>query len=567
MSQTSFLHSGAVGNIGMKQLKEQREMITNRWESLGLLEGLKGANKENIATLFENQATYLLTENTTTDSSGSFETVAFPVIRRIFAKLLANELVSVQALNLPVGRIYFYNPKISKRKADGSHYAMDGSYSNAAADYSLDSNGKRLARTGGTQFETFSLYDAYYATEVGDYGTALFDRTSGKITVKTPSITIAGYNGTQKYATIQLSGFSSTADGHLLGPVGGSPMDTEEFIQSLVITASTALVASGSTSDVDTIPAGKPIPYRVLPQKYGKGIVDGGIITLELDFSQPGTTGGAYIALSTGSTGTTFGASYFLYSDLEDDSEMAEVSFDMSYITIDVAEPKKLRATYTPEVAQDASAFHSINVEAELTSLMSETVAAEIDRGILRDLRNGAAWKARWDYNGYTKGGYTGITRKDYNQTLMEVINQISGQIQKSTLRGGANWIVVSAEIQAILNNLEYFHVTDASPEETKFSMGIEKIGSIQGRYTVYVDVYAPPNTILIGHKGDSIFSSGYIYAPYVPLMILPKMTDYKTGKSIHMLMSRFAQKFVNNRFYGKILVDGVVSYGIGELR
>ncbi len=346
-------------------------------------------------------------------------------------------------------------------------------------------------------------------------------------------------------------------------------MDTEEFLASLIITASTALVATGSTATNDTIPAGSPIPYRVPAQKYGKGIVDStGTLVLELDLTYFGDgVNAGQIALSGTTTGTTFGAQYSLYSDLEEDSQMAEVSFDMSYTTVDVAEPKKLRATYTPEIAQDASAFHSINVEAELTSLMSETVAAEIDRGILRDLRNGAAWLGRWDYAGYTKGGYTGITRKDYNQTLIEVINQISAQIQKATLRGGATWIVVSAEIGALLNNLEYFHVTDASPEETKFSMGIEKIGSLQGRYVVYQDVYAPANTILIGHKGDSIFHAGYIYCPYVPLMITPKMVNYTNGTNVFILLSRFAQKFINNRFYGKIFVSNLPTYGINELK
>jgi len=197
INMQQILGSGNVGNIGLKQLREQREIITNRWENLGLLKDLHGANKENIATLYENQATYLL-ESTVSDSSGSFETVAFPVIRRIFAKLLANELVSVQALNLPIGRIYFYNPQISKRLPDGSQYPQDGAYSNAAANYQLDSNGKRIAKTGGTQFETFSLYDAFYATEVGNYGTALFDRTSGKITVKTNALTTS-YTGVEQY--------------------------------------------------------------------------------------------------------------------------------------------------------------------------------------------------------------------------------------------------------------------------------------------------------------------------------------------------------------------------------
>jgi hypothetical protein len=557
-----LLSGGNVGNIGLKQLSEQREVISNRWDSLGLLEGLKGYDKENMAVLLENQASYLINENTTSDSSGSFETVAFPVIRRIFSKLLANEIVSVQALSLPVGRIYFYNPKISQR-VNNAHTSIDGAFSNSASNYSLDADGRRVAKTGGTTFESYSLYDGFYATENNEYGDALFDRTSGKIFVKNVTLSGASFtNGTTKQYTVYLTGFSTTNAGKLVGPIG-VPLDTEEFLSSLKVTSNVAFV--GSSTSVYDIAAGKEIVFNIAAQQYAKGIVDStGKLKLILDLTYPGAADGSYIALSGATTGTpVFTASYSVYSDTEDDSEMAEVSFDLEHTTVDVGMPKKLRATFTPEIAQDAAAFHSFNVESELVSLMSETVGHEIDRTILKDLRAGAAWIARWDYNGFAKR--TGITRQDYNQELLIKINQVSAQIQKSTLRGGATWIVVSSEIGAIFNALEYFHVTDADPESLKYSMGIEKIGSLQNRYSVFVDMYAPANTILLGHKGDGIFNTGYIYAPYTPIMMLPAMRDPKTGKSIHILMSRFATKMINNKFYGKIFVDGVVTFGNGS--
>lgn len=549
-----ILSTGEVGNIGLKQLREQRELITNKWEQFGLLEGLAGVNKENIAQLFENQASHMLNESTISDSSGAFETVAFPVIRRIFSKLLANEIVSVQALNLPIGRVYFFNPKISRRQSDGSHYPMDGSYSNAADNYSLNSDGRRIARTGGTLFETYSLYDAYYATETNGYGEALFDRTTGKIYVKSPVVSAGTYTaGVTKEYTVFVTGFTTTDQGKLVGPIG-IPMDTEEFMASIKFTSSVDLIAVGSPSN--NVTAGSELALKASPQLYGKSIVDStGKIKFILDLTWPGAADGSYIALSA-ATAPVFSASYSVYGDNEEDAEMAEVSFDMDFITVDVGAPRKLRATFTPEIAQDAAAFHSINVEAELTSLLSETVAAEIDRTILRELRAGAAWFQRWNYNGFANR--TGITRQDYNQELIVVINQVSAAIQKSTLRGGASWLVVSPEIAAIFNSLEYFHVSDASPEETKFSMGIEKIGSLQGRYNVYVDAYAPANTILMGHKGDSIFHAGFMYCPYVPMMLMPKMLNPADGKTVYMIMSRYATKFVNNKFYGKVLVDGI---------
>ena len=113
------MESAEVGNIGLKQLREQREITTNRWEKIGLLEGLEGNVKENCAQLFENQLSHMINESSDSSNSGQFETVAFPVIRRVFAKLLANDIVSVQALNLPIGKLYYINPKTSVRVQDG----------------------------------------------------------------------------------------------------------------------------------------------------------------------------------------------------------------------------------------------------------------------------------------------------------------------------------------------------------------------------------------------------------------------------------------------------------------
>lgn len=559
-----LLAGGDLGNIGAKLMREQQELIAQKWEAVGLLEGLSGYQKGNMAQLFENQAAWMINESTTTDSSGAFETVVFPVIKRIFSKLLANEIVSVQALDRPIGRIYFYNPKVSKR-VNNSHTSLDGGYSNAAANYSLDADGKRVAKTGGTTFETYSLYDAYYAETATDYGNALFDRTTGKITVKAPILSGATFtNGVTKFYTANVTGFTSNG-GKLQGPVG-DPLDTEEFLAGLKITSNVAFVGNAGSNGVYDIAAGAAIPFNLPVQSYGKSIVDPttGALKVILDLTYPGATDGSYIALSGATTGTpVFTATYSVYSDLEQDSEMAEVSFDMNYTTIDVGPSRKLRATFTPEIAADSQAFHGLSIEGELVSLMSQVVSAEIDRSILREIRNAAAFVDRFDYNGFAKR--SGITRQDYNQELIIKINQISGAISKSTLHGGANWIVCSTEVAAIFNSLEYFHVSDASPEETKFSMGIEKVGSLQNRYSVYVDPMAPANTILIGHKGDNIFSTGYVYAPYTPIMLLPKMTNFNDGTSVHMLHSRYATKVINNRFYGKILVDAIPTYAVGS--
>jgi hypothetical protein len=551
-----LIESAEVGNIGLKQLREQREITTNRWEKIGLLEGLEGNVKENCAQLFENQLSYMINESTDSASSGQFETVAFPVIRRVFAKLLANDIVSVQALNLPIGKLYYINPKISVRVDDptpNSHTSPDGAYSNAA----------RLAAQDRTQFEQRSLYDAFYATEYGDEGDSLFDRSKGRFEVITGVTSLdVNYADGDRVATVTVSGFTTTSQGKLIGPAG-VPMDTESFLASLKVTAVDDLNAPAPFADA-SIAAGESIPYSVKVQKYGQAIVNKqGQLVLTVDLSYAGQDG--YKGLTAG-TVTDFVVTYRVYSDLEEDSEMAEITFGLDEVTVSV-ETRKMRSQWTPELAQDVSAFHNIDAEAELTALLSEQMAAEIDREILRDLRRGAAWNLRWDYNGLRKQSnvYHG-TQKDWNQTLMTKINQISAQIHKSTLRGGATWVVVSPEVSAVLDDLEYFHVSNAAPEQDKYNMGIEKIGVLQNRYQVYRDPYAPANTILIGHKGSSILEAGYIYAPYVPMQLTPVMYNPFDFKPIRGIMTRYAKKMILNRYYGKILCDGLEVFGIGDL-
>jgi hypothetical protein len=378
---------------------------------------------------------------------------------------------------------------------------------------------------------------------------------------------------------VVLSGFSGDGAGKLIGP-DGNAMDTEEFLSSLQV------YYTGSSKTY--------LPFRVVTQKYGKGIVQYGStstpafpngpggsfdnicdaegkIYLAIDSSEPVALGGtATVDGYTGQTvtGWTLQADYKVYETLEFEDAIGEVSFDLESVTVSVTE-RKLRAQWSPELAQDVSAFHNIDAEAELTALLSEQVAAEIDREILRDLRKGAAWTLRWDYDGWRKLNTTSTAynQKDWNQTLITAINQISAQIHKSTLRGGANWIVVSSEISAIFDDLEYFHVSNAAPDQDQYNMGIERVGTLSGRYQVYRDPYFPPNTVLLGHKGSSLLDTGYVYAPYVPLQLTPTMYNPFNFTPIKGIMTRYAKKMVNNRFYGRIMVDGVRTFDLRELR
>jgi hypothetical protein len=598
----ALLESGLVGNIGLKHLKVIKEDTINKWDKLGFLEGLRGHVKENIAQLYENQASHLINEAATTSSDGSFETVVFPIVRRVFSKLLANDIVSVQAMNLPIGKLFYFVPKIQgydtgqDPTAGGTHFAPFGAPNGpASSEQGYGANDK-------------NLYDRFYeGNEAALDPPGLFDYSKGKFSAETYTASTQAWSngqlvqsaytaGEYRKVLIALSGFNNAGAGKLIGP-NGNEMDTEEFLSSLTVTPITNATANGFSGL-----SGNQL-FRVVTQKYGKGIVQygsqasttfpgtgnggsydnicdaNGIIYLEVDTQVPCSVGANSLDGYSGTTTTAgvttaynqaFKCTFRVYQNLEFEDEIGEVSFDLESVTVSVTE-RKLRAQWSPELAQDVAAFHNIDAEAELTALLSEQVAAEIDREILRDLRKGAAWTLRWDYNGWKRGTsanpLTQYTQKDWNQTLITAINQISAQIHKSTLRGGANWIVVSSEVSAIFDDLEYFHVSNASPDQDQYNMGIERVGTLAGRYQVYRDPYFPPNTVLLGHKGTSLLDTGYVYAPYVPLQLTPTMYNPFNFTPIKGIMTRYAKKMVNNRFYGKITVDGVRTFDLKELR
>ena len=641
-----FLASGQVGNIELNEQKRIRKAVSERWDKLGMTEGLTGTIKENISLLFENEAKALLSEATASDNSGSFETVVFPIIRRVFSKLLANDIVSVQAMNLPIGKLFFMLPVTSEREwtgldeagriqegaigrhkglmgyertdrhngnkynrfylpdeavntmkflfvdADGAEVEVEDAFVNydAALAYAKENS---LAIVGQavpavTKYHKRTLYDLFY----NDF---LYDNSKGKIRIKVGEATPVAFkdyelveltedlvrpyaDGSLRNVILKVGGFSSFNAGKLTGP-DGNEMDTEAFLASLKVFAAQDITGDGF-SCFDKY---EGIPFRVVTQKYGKGMVEynagcdaEGFVYLDVDLAKPvkkqGATIDGYVGIDVetykSQLADMFQVAWSQYDSLELETEIGEVSFKLDSVTVSVEE-RKLRATWSPELAQDVSAFHNIDAEAELTALLSEQIAAEIDREILRDLRKFAPWQCRWDVNGWRRqaGFSTNYTQKDWNQELITKINQISAQVHKSTLRGGANFIVVSSEISAVFDNLEYFHVSDANAEADQYNMGIERIGSLQNRYQVYRDPYSPAWSIIIGHKGKSLLDTGYIYAPYIPMQLTPTIYNPENFAPVKGIMTRYAKKCVNNRFYGAVKVDGLVQWDPQELR
>ncbi len=514
---SELLNSGTVGLTTLRTLNEQRKQIVSNWDGSGLLEGLHGMKKTNIAMLLENQASYMLNEVTLDASAGRFDTVAFPMVRRIFSRLLANEIVSVQPLALPTGLIFYMDARVSNT----AHVAPKNT-ANAQA---------------GPTFSTSSAYERFYDNRGYDFSRGTPTSESGTTMILTSGLTTDGLFST----AITLS--------------TNFDVDSNISSASLRIVAKTAVTYGGAV----VVAANANIPFYMQKQTWGVDVFGSKLPNVVIDVRPAGVYGSSFNPARLDSVWCV--PVYEYYADLEANSSMGELTIRFSSVTVN-ATTRKMRAHWTPELAQDLEAYHSIDAEAELTALLSEEVAAEIDREIIRDLITQAMFETRWDYAGLANSSNFFGTQKDWNQTLITRINEISAQIHKATLRGGANWIICSAEAGAIFDDLEYFHVdSSASPETEKYNLGIEKIGNLGNRYMVYKDPYMPSNIVLLGHKGNSFLEAGYVYAPYIPLQLTSVITDPNDFTPRKGLMTRYAKKMINNRFYGVIRLDNINTY------
>ena len=255
----------------------------------------------------------------------------------------------------------------------------------------------------------------------------------------------------------------------------------------------------------------------------------------------------------------------------ETDIDIPELDIALKSIPI-IAKTRKLKAVWTPELAQDLNAYHSVDAEAELTSLLSEYISMEIDLEILDMLMGNASakteyWSARvgYEYDSTnttfveSSGASNAYTKGEWFQTLGNKIQSVSNAIHQKTLRGGANFIVVSPETATILESIPgYATGADGDANTNQFAMGVQKVGAINNRYTVYKNPYMLENDILIGFRGANFLETGAVYAPYVPLIMTPLVYDPKNFTPRKGVMTRYAKKMVRPEFYGKVIVADV---------
>ena len=515
-------------------LAETRQ-LKGKWDKTGLLEGLKERDQHQMAVLLENQAKQLLDEaNATSTSTGNEEWsgVALPLVRRIFGEISSKEFVSVQPMNLPSGLIFYLDFKYQNSQFGGANYSGSSLFGGDGSDL------------GSTNVAKNGLYgDGRFGYTLADKQTMV---VSGNAAVATASVfsdlnfdsrfTASVDAGNIAKVTIAKSNISANADNDSIRgfylTTSGSEIDENLNAFNKVDGSNYVFFVSGAIEDIGAV----EVHYAESTTAGNRG-----------DFEDKDP-----VLNASGSTGATL--------------DIPEIDLELKSEAI-VAKTRKLKAVWTPELAQDLNAYHSIDAEAELTSMLSEYISLEIDLEILDMLRSNALTTEYWsavigeEYDG--TGGWTApnsavaYQKNTWFQTLGTKLNKVSNKIHQLTLRGGANFIVASPDVCTILESIPAFSV-NADKDAGQFAAGVSQVGSLANRYTVYKNPYQTNNEILLGFKGSNFLETGAVYAPYVPLIMTPLVYDPANFTPRRGVMTRYAKKMVRPEFYGKVYIKGI---------
>ena len=518
-------------------LAETRE-LKGKWEQTGLLEGLGEREQSQISVLLENQAKQLLDEATQTGTSAGSEEwsgVALPLVRRIFGEIASKEFGSVQPMNLPSGLIFYLDFKYGSAQPGNPGFS-----------------GKSLF--GGTGNDLGSTDSAVN----GLYGEGRFGYTANDVSDEATT-------GEQTFATASWAevGFDSALSASIAaGEVAKISVATNVLSRPDLDAVRSFYISSSDFAGADTFyPAhskvnGSNFEFFAKVSDITAGAVDG--LTIKFSQQPVAENRGDY------EDGNAAGV-----SSVGDDLGIPEVDLELKSEAI-VAKTRKLKAVWTPELAQDLNAYHSIDAEAELTSMLSEYISLEIDLEILDMLKANALTTEYWsvslgeEYNSATGAWIAGsnsaaYTKNSWFQTLGAKLNKVSNKIHQLTLRGGANFVVASPDVCTILESIPGFTVS-ADKDATSFAAGVTTVGSIANRYTVYKNPYMTSNEILLGFKGSNFLETGAVYAPYVPLIMTPLVYDPTNFTPRRGVMTRYAKKMVRPEFYGKIYVKDLAN-------
>ena len=527
-----------------KSVQKDAARLAGKWEKSGLLEGISGdTDKANMAIMLENQAKQLVVEANTTGTGASFTpgtgeqyaAVALPLVRKVFGQIAAKEFVSVQPMSLPAGLVFYLDFQYGTTKkpfTDG-----DSMYGDTSTNFGNTNTGG-LYGAGRFGYSTNEFSSSAISTILftsASWADANFDINFSS------SVAQAAGSDTLKKLTVPSASISDNLDADA---IRSFVVSSGSILESRQLPAFTTQAANGDISFVFTGSAAELISGSAFTVYYSKKTAD----NARGDFED-----GAAYSNQAGASGQSI--------------SIPEIDVQMRSETI-AAKTRKLKAQWTPEFSQDLNAFHSIDAEAELTSILSEYISLEIDLEILDMLIENAPTTEVWSakvgnqlnaggtgFDSNTNGVY--YTQMSWFQTLGIKLQKVSNIIHQRTLRGGANFMVVSPTVATILESIPGFAAdTDGDVTKASYAFGVQKIGALNSRYKVYKNPYMTENTILMGFRGNQFLESGAVYAPYVPLIMTPLVYDPNTFTPRKGIMTRYAKKMVRPEFYGKVFVS-----------
>jgi len=609
-----------------RDLAKEGSALINKWESTGLLEGLGDDTVRNgMARLLENQAKELLREASSMSGGDveGFAAVAFPLVRRVFGSLIANDLVSVQPMSLPSGLIFFLDFTISGEIGERSSMSGRLGYEASSSLFGGGVVGSQI--TGGVNLSSGSLpengpyaLNNGYASPTGsstiagsgfrivvsgvaglnnaNTGTATNDQhvTLGSLTDFDPDLSgsavvvaeLALSNFTAAATALNLDDLVAIQVSGTLGAQGGwnqlaasgtAVSGNYRLVRRLTQfgsssngglpgdRASTNLLFTFASSELGTLTSGAA---DASPEPNGGQTPFAQALTgspaANNSWSWPQTD---YFSGSA-ALGSVIGQSEW---GLENSPNIPEIDIKVDSVAV-TAVTKKLKAKWTPELGQDLNAYHNLDAEVELTQILSEQIALEIDREILEDLVRGSTAGVRYwsraagrfvqretgvELGASTTPDFTGNVSEWY-ETLVETINDVSAQIHRKTLRGAANFVVCGPEVANILEFTAGFRA-NVTADADRGDIGTVKVGSLSKKFDVYVDPYFPRSLVLVGRRGGSFLESGYVYAPYVPLQTTPTIFGVEDFVPRKGVMTRYAKKMVRPDMYGLVIVEDLV--------
>jgi len=562
-----------------RDMRKEGAALLNKWEKTGLLEGLKNDTAKNgMARLLENQAKQLLKEAASQMGTGDvegFAAVAFPIVRRVFGGLIANELVSVQPMSLPSGLIFFLDftfggaDNTSRLDNDSGESLYGGAKvgSQITGGVNLDQDDAGIAG----QF--YNLTNGYSSPTGSKTDFTTF-------TVVASTNAFPGDDTTEGLDVARACKWDpDIASGSAVVVFRVAASDLDQLNRDNLVSITPSLTAmSGSSAGGSGAVLRRHSDWSGSVKNHVNLVVmaTGSNTAAELEVMITGSTGNHSITWAEADDFTTADATGAVVGQdswgLENNEGIPEINLSVDSVSV-TAITKKLKAKWTPELGQDLNAYHNLDAEVELTSLLSEQIALEIDREILEDLvKDATAGTYYWSRSpGLFLNKATGVevgasanapdftgTVSEWYETLGETINDVSAQIHRKTLRGGANFLVTSPEVANILEFTSGFRA-NVTVDDSKGTAGTQQVGSLSKRYDVYVDPYFPRNLVLVGRKGKSFLESGYVYSPYVPLQVTPTIFGVEDFVPRKGVMTRYAKKMVRPDMYGLVVVRGLL--------